>query len=407
MIFPMLVAKPELDKVRIINLTNEAEAVIDLDIFTMLVNISRKENTEHLEKSELDLLTELKDSMGIVSNCGIEEITIRNGELSNLEIYLTNSCNLRCKHCYFFEKGKHTVDYHLDLESLKKAIIDAEKIGMYHVKLCGGEPLCYDHMRELVKFINSRNISVTVITNGLLLNEYFDILDPQRVSLVVSLDGFEHSHDFLRGPGSFSITLDNIKKAISHSFDVTVNMVVYDKNANDIEEFTDFILGIGVRLLNVQVVRLQGRASEHLENHVIYDEDFLRKIHQSELDDQKEKLSLGKKFCSSYHTGLTINYDGSIISCPFLDDSTIGNLARDNIHEAYNRVLCENPLEFVEEKAACNSCLLFGDECAGGCRARAQKVVGSIYSCDYWIPFLLNHPKFQESPKEPYKYLLI
>lgn len=407
MIFPELIVKPDADGYRFISLSNESEALVDSAVFSRLVKISKIERQGLLNSQDISLLNELSSLIGLISEDGAGEIVIRHGEFSNLEIYLTNSCNLRCKHCYYFEPGKYCDEKHVELESLKRAIIDAESIGMYRIKLCGGEPLRYRYMNELIEFINSRKIGTTIISNGILLDKYLDYMDARKTSLVISVDGFESSHDYLRGNGNFSKTISNVTAAISRGFDVAVNMSVYDKNAGDIDAFDKYVQSIGVRLLNIQVVRPRGMAVEYLKDQMVYRDDFLREVHQNELEDQKIKINSNTSFCTSCRTGLTIDIDGSVVGCPFLENPTIGNIFNESICEIYNRAMRENQLNFVNIKPACLSCELFMDKCAGGCRARAQRVVGSIYACDYWIPFLLNHPKFSESPKKAWEYLLI
>ncbi len=49
MIFPTLIVKSEFDKFRIINIENESEAIIDLDIFNILVSISKKRADRHFK----------------------------------------------------------------------------------------------------------------------------------------------------------------------------------------------------------------------------------------------------------------------------------------------------------------------------------------------------------------------
>ncbi len=408
MIFSNLVVKAKADDYfQLINITNESDAIVGRDVFDLLVALSQKATLKECSVPEQNLLELLGEELEIYIQDGVEDLVIRSGALTNLEFYITNACNLRCKHCYFFAKGKHERAQFLDLEVMKRTILRAEEMGMYRIKLCGGEPLFYDRMEELIHFLNTRKIGVTVISNGLLLHRYVGLFDPLKVSFVISLDGFAPAHDYLRGAGTFDRTVQNIKDALARGFDVSVNMVVYDRNKDDVEVFTDFVIGMGVRVLNVQVVRPKGMASEHLETELVADEDFLRDIHQNELEDQAAKIACGERFCTSCTTGLTIDFDGSVIGCPFLEQERIGNVIHEDIESIYQRSIRENPLRFVPEKAECLSCPLFGELCAGGCRARAQKVVGSMYACDYWIPFLLNHPKFKESPRPAQDYLLI
>ena len=407
MIFENLLVKIDDDSIRLVNISNEIEAAIEKDYLAILRSISNKTSQEDLNENELNFLYELEELMEIVPNSGIGELTIRTGKLDNLEIELTNNCMLKCKHCYQREEDKIKKEEHIDFSCLKKTISEAENIGLYKIKLCGGEPLLYNHIEELLIFLSTQKLGVTIITNGLLLDRFIDLLDPKQVSLVISLDGFQHSHDYLRGEGCYNKTLDNIKLSIRKKIDVSINMVVYDENLNDIDDFNRYLEALGVSRLNIQVVRFQGMAAKYLTDKFTYNYEFLRSIHKNELEQQLELIENGGKYCNLYATGLSINCDGVVTGCPFLDNSKVGSILSDSIVDIFERSNCEYLLQEIYENAECNKCSLFGKSCAGGCRARAQRVVGSVTSCDYWIPFLLNHPKFNESPNKPCDYLLI
>lgn len=409
MFFPtMIVKQSSLNEIKVINLSNDNEAILDEEAYEMLTAISKKDSRENCSQNELDFLSLLLESLDMTVANGSKDLTIRSGDFENLEVYLANTCNLRCKHCYFFGEGRHKIKKFIDFDVLVNTIVDAEKMGLYKIKLCGGEPLTYYRMKELCHFLNSRSISTTIISNGLLLHKFLDELDNSKVSFVISLDGFASSHDYLRGKRTFERTRSNIEKAVKAGFDVQINMAVYDRNVNDIDSFTDLVKNMGVSGLNMQVVRPVGMAADKLKGSTIVDESFLRRIHQNELEDQASKVENGSSFCTSCKTGLTIDFNNDVIGCPFISAKPIGNLcSSESLEKIQERSLKENPLYFVREKADCLSCELFNVVCAGGCRARAKRMTGSIYACDYWIPFLLNHPKFKESKKEAWEYLLI
>lgn len=395
------------DEIKIINLSNGDEAVLDKETYELLISVSKRESREMCLEKELELLTSFFESLEIEATDGSGELTVRSGTFENLEIYLTNTCNIRCRHCYFFGEGRHLEGKHVNFDILVRTIIEAEEMGLYKIKLCGGEPMAYYRMKELLQFLNSRKIRTTIITNGLLIDEFIDELDCTKLSFVVSLDGFEHSHDYLRGKGTFKRTKNNIERATNVGFDVEINMVVYDKNVNDIEKFTEFVKSINARGLNIQVVRPVGLAAVNLKDHMVIDESFLRETHQNELEIQLEKVAGEKKFCTSCKTGLTVDFNNHVLGCQFLSEKPLGNLVNESLRDIHRHSLIENPLYFVEEKAKCSSCELFNVVCVGGCRARAKKMTGSIYGCDYWIPFLLNHSKFNESKRQAWEYLLI
>jgi radical S-adenosyl methionine domain-containing protein 2 len=90
----------------------------------------------------------------------------KNGYVINL--HLLEKCNYHCKHCFArFDSHK------LLLVQDWKQIIDniTKKSHISRFNLAGGEPLLYQGLDEVIEYINTKNIQVSLITNGYLLSE--------------------------------------------------------------------------------------------------------------------------------------------------------------------------------------------------------------------------------------------
>ncbi len=133
-------------------------------------------------------------------------------EPQRLTIYLTEECNLRCKHCFVVE-GKmpkptitaddvrRMIDEHLELNP--EALI----------AFTGGEAMLRDDCIELMQYAASKTPYVSLNTNGLLIDEAkARALVAMCAAIQVSLDGADPEvHDFLRGKGSFKKTMHAIE----------------------------------------------------------------------------------------------------------------------------------------------------------------------------------------------------
>lgn len=408
MIFPNLIVKEYDNKqLKLINIYDGDEAVIDSSHIHLLNSIILKSSYDKCTQKENLLLKELEKNIGIIINEGVGKLLIRKGDLDSLDISLTNQCNLTCKHCYFFNDAHNGKNF-IRFDVLKKVLIDTKNIGLYKVLLSGGEPFTYYRISGLLKLINDIGIHATIISNGLLINRFLKDISNSNLSFVVSIDGFKQSHEFLRGQYTYEKVIENIKKLIDIGCDVEINMLVYKSNINEIDEFASFVSNIGVSQLNLQVLRLVGRASQYLKDSVITDEHFLRKVHQNELKEQINKIENGVMFCKCFKYELEIDYKGDVFGCIFLNNHPIGNVYTKNITEIYEKGLTENPIAKINfHDTECSQCNLYGKFCAGGCRARSQKTTGSINNCDFWIPFLLNHSKFKKSKTKPHEFLFI
>lgn len=93
----------------------------------------------------------------------------------NIEDYVVNlhileHCNYKCRYCFSHFNTKSIL-------SIKewKEIVDniSSSISVRRFNIAGGEPLLYPQIDELIEYIKSKGIDVSIITNGILLNEYF------------------------------------------------------------------------------------------------------------------------------------------------------------------------------------------------------------------------------------------
>src|SRR3989344_3610537 len=86
---------------------------------------------------------------------------------------VTNSCNLRCKHCY---ASYYTLDskHEMTTAQIKKVINGLKKIGCLRINFCGGEPLLRRDISELIAYAKSQGISVDLTSNGVLVSQRID-----------------------------------------------------------------------------------------------------------------------------------------------------------------------------------------------------------------------------------------
>ena len=143
-----------------------------------------------------------------------------------VSIDVTNKCNLRCKHCYFFEQDVE--EHELKSEEWYEKLIEMQKnktIPFFACTWVGGEPLLRKNLIDKGRKLFKYN---TVVTNG-----SFPIPDWKDVNFYVSIDGDEARHDLVRNkPGLYQ----KIKKTITESpVPVTVAFCINNLNKESIE----------------------------------------------------------------------------------------------------------------------------------------------------------------------------
>jgi len=135
----------------------------------------------------------------------------RASRIKQIDIKITNLCNLRCKMCaqwgqsgYNFGRPAQLLREVLPVQHYKRMVDDCLRMNpLYYI--WGGEPLMYPGIMELLGYIKSRRQTVSVITNGTLLESRASEIVRMGVdSVMISLDGPAEVHDRIRGvPGTF------------------------------------------------------------------------------------------------------------------------------------------------------------------------------------------------------------
>ncbi len=88
--------------------------------------------------------------------------------LTQLYFYLTEGCNLACRHCWLAPKYDPQGDRSssLPVELFENAIREAKVLGLQRVKLTGGEPLLHPQIRMLLEIVQREELGLVMETNG-------------------------------------------------------------------------------------------------------------------------------------------------------------------------------------------------------------------------------------------------
>jgi len=112
----------------------------------------------------------------------------------SVTILPTMDCNLRCTYCYA-DGGIDPIklnfgDIACFLNQLISKYPDCNKINLYFAG--GGEPLLnFDLINEVVNYVKQKGLipDIKIVTNGILIQKYFDWLKENKVNLRISYDG--------------------------------------------------------------------------------------------------------------------------------------------------------------------------------------------------------------------------
>lgn len=188
----------------------------------------------------------------------------------------TRRCNLRCLHC-----GSPTEEVNNGNELTTEETINAfEEIArefdmsrFRHINITGGEPFVRGDLLDVLRSISRwpfyRNVDIQ--TNGVFISDNPEVLKELRgagvTGLGVSIDGFQSTHDSLRGTrGTWSKAVNAARLAVQAGYVVTVSFVAHSKNIHELAAFHRYVTDeIHPRVFRVMFIDNQGRAQENTD----------------------------------------------------------------------------------------------------------------------------------------------
>lgn len=163
--------------------------------------------------------------------------------------YVTNKCNAKCKHCFYWKK-LNSKQNELTLDQFGK-IAKSLKHPLSHLILTGGEPFLRDDLPEICRIFSNINgtKNIQIPTNGFLTEKIYstvkDILETcnSKLTIQISLDGTEKTHDEIRGiNGAFKKAIRTIQKLKTlDNLGIFILTVVSNHNFNEIEELSNYV----------------------------------------------------------------------------------------------------------------------------------------------------------------------
>lgn len=188
--------------------------------------------------------------------------------LNQIYFYLTEGCNLRCRHCWIAPKYQNGGKYYpiLSLELFRSIIRQAIPLGLTGVKLTGGEPLLHPHINEIIDDIHTNSLGLVVETNGLLCTEElaYKMVACKDAFVSVSLDGTkEEIHEWIRGVrGCFEQTITGIRNLVTAGFKPQIIMTLARCNKGMIQDMVHFAESIGAGSIKFNILQPTARGEQ-------------------------------------------------------------------------------------------------------------------------------------------------
>jgi SynChlorMet cassette radical SAM/SPASM protein ScmF len=188
--------------------------------------------------------------------------------LSQIYYYLTEGCNLACRHCWlapkFDAKGNRYPTLPVDL--FEASIQEAKPLGLRSVKLTGGEPLLHPQILRLLDIVRREELGLTIETNGLLCTAEIvtEIAKFPRRFVSVSIDGVDAAtHEWVRGvAGSWEAARQAVRKLAQAGIQPQVIFSIMRGNADQVDAAVHMVEELGAASLKYNVVQPTARGEK-------------------------------------------------------------------------------------------------------------------------------------------------
>ncbi|HVH47711.1 MAG TPA: radical SAM protein [Labilithrix sp.] len=319
---------------------------------------------------------------------------------------LTLRCDMACHHCSS-RAGRSRPDELTTLEALD-VVAQMADLGVLEVTLIGGEAYLHEGWTEIVRAIRRRGMECTMVTGGrgMTRERARAAKDVGLMSVSVSIDGIERTHDGLRGlPGSHAAALTAMKNLVDEGLQVSANTQIGRRNRRELGAIFDQIAGAGAHSWQLQLTVAAGRVVDDptllLEPYQLIEvmPSIARlKPRAAELDVRiwpgnnlgyfgpyegllRGELPLGHRgSCGAGRTLLGVEANGAIKGCPSLPTAayTGGNIRDASLRDIWERA---EPMRFTRDSRRgelwghCHDCY-YADACLGGCSWTAHALFG-------------------------------
>ncbi len=188
--------------------------------------------------------------------------------LDQLYFYLTEGCNLACRHCWLAPKfdpdgSRYPV---LPVELFASILAEALPLGLTGVKLTGGEPLLHPRFLELLEIVQQHDLELTIESNGQLCSAEFvaAIARSNKRFVSISMDGADAgTHDAVRGvKGSFDLALEAVRQLAAAETPPQIIMSLMRHNAGQIEAMVRLAEDAGASSLKLNVILPSARGEK-------------------------------------------------------------------------------------------------------------------------------------------------
>lgn len=349
---------------------------------------------------------------------------------------ITLKCNAKCIHCG--SAAGIDRENELSTKEILNICDQIADIGCQNVNLLGGELFLKKDWEKIVKKLRGNGIDVSLITNGICLNEKnLDFLASEGVkSIGISIDGGKsETHDYIRGvPDLFDKIFNAVSLMQDYSFDICAITTLNKLNYNELPLMRDIISESPFQVWEVQTASAHGRMTENLVLDYLeyyFSSLFLAK-NRKKISPEKLAIVANHDFgyysnfiprhtiydkwygCPAGQSTLGIRSDGTVQGCLSLDNKNFSEISLKNktLREIWESedFCCWNLRDnkFKQLGGFCKTCE-HSHNCLAGCSDTAYSrngIVGNNPQCHYYIENHYNQKKSETNFETLFKKII-
>ena len=326
-------------------------------------------------------------------------------KLSSVVWELTLKCNARCRHCGSSAGTARNNELTLD-ESIR--ICDQLiELKCERINLMGGELFLNPNWKNIASYLSKNGVSVSVITNGILLNEenlsFLKEINTETIG--ISIDGgLAQTHDNIRQVrGLFDKIFQNITNISKTGIPVVAITTLTKKNILELNILKEKLLNSDFRGWQLQIAAPTGRMAEDsllsreeyyiaglfaAKNILSVPQSKLQITAMHDFGYYSKVILLGKGLfswtgCPAGKRVLGIRSDGKVHGCLSMqnDEFAERDLRKETLKEIfYSKDFCSWNRRFNRYKKLsgfCKKCE-YGLVCLGGCSDISHSVTGNV-----------------------------
>jgi radical SAM additional 4Fe4S-binding domain len=288
----------------------------------------------------------------------------------NINIWLTNTCNLDCSYCY--EENKNSISMNSNVaESIICFINKLNKIEK--INFHGGEPLLnFKIIKQIVDALQEKQIKYSITTNGTLLSEKIAIyFKENKFNISISIDGNEYSHNLNRyykdTSGSYSDSINGLLILKKYFENVRIRMTVCQNTVSLLYENILSIYMLGFYNVVPVLNFLENWDENNINDYVNSMEKVLKynltnNINNNDIFTYFDSKPINSN-CDGLIDSIHINAEGNIYPCSYTVDNEkylSGNVFTDINYNVRDKII----ILAQHENSDCIGCNRY-NYCAG------------------------------------------